>query len=122
MSLNSDNKRRKLKFKSFFEEKKKGKKEKLAPSQTKERNDIPKVQKIYLNAIDESDAVDLLISNCGRRLTQADFQLDNQNDTNQQISKAELVMQSEAFQQAKSMPMAILKLASKLKDQQNLLS
>ena len=73
MSLNSDNKRRKLKFKSFFEEKKKGKKEKLAPSQTKERNDIPKVQKIYLNAIDESDAVDLLISNCGRRLTQADF-------------------------------------------------
>ena len=121
MSLNSDNKRRKLKFKSFFEEKKKGKKEKLAPSQTKERNDIPKVQKIYLNAIDESDAVDLLISNCGRRLTQADFQLDNQNDTNQQISKAELVMQSEAFQQAKSMPMAILKLASKLKDQQNLL-
>ena len=73
MSLNSDNKRRKLKFKSFFEEKKNGKKEKLAPSQTKERNDIPKVQKIYLNAIDESDAVDLLISNCGRRLTQADF-------------------------------------------------
>ena len=43
MSLNSDNKRRKLKFKSFYEEKHKGKKEIKAQYQTEETDDIQKV-------------------------------------------------------------------------------
>lgn len=75
------------------------------------------VRTISLNPLNENEGFELLLANCNRRLTAEDF-ISSDSKT---MSKFDKIKVEDAFIQAKGMPCALLSLARKLTDSQNLL-
>ena len=74
------------------------------------------MHRITLQSLEDDEAADLLISNCNRRLTHEDFNLDE--DT-KNYNIVELLKQSSTFKSTKNMPEVILDLAKELGTESN---
>ena len=120
MSRNTDRRAQKLRFKNFYEEENKsteaGGSPKSNRSRSKDKSPCLLVQTIPLNPLSENEGLELLLANCNRRLTAEDF-ISSESKT---MSKFDKIKAEDAFIQAKGMPCALLSLAKKLTDSQNL--